>query len=118
MKKLYYLSTCTTCARIMDELGEALDDFEKQDIKANPMTFEQVDEMEELSGSYESLFSRKAMKFRSRGLGNQQLLEHDYRRLIQEEYTFLKRPVFIVDKEIFIGNTKKEINRLKEALGN
>ncbi len=117
MKKLYYLSTCTTCERIMTDLGDLLNDFEKQEIKTQPMTMEQVDEMEELSGSYELLFSRKAMKFRSRGLADQELLEHDYRKLIHEEYTFLKRPVFIVDDQIFIGNSKKEIDRLKDAVG-
>jgi len=116
MKKYYYLSTCTTCERIITELGEVLDGFEKQEIKTEPMTPEQVDQMEELSGSYEALFSKKARKFRSRGLNDMELLEHDYKRLINEEYTFLKRPVFIVDDQIFIGNSKKELDRLKAAL--
>jgi len=116
MKKYYYLSTCTTCERIITELGEVLDGFEKQEIKTEPMTPEQVDQMEELSGSYEALFSKKARKFRSRGLNDMELLEHDYKKLINEEYTFLKRPVFIVDDQIFIGNSKKEIDRLKAAL--
>jgi len=80
------------------------------------MTPEQVDQMEALSGSYEALFSKKARKFRSRGLNDMELLEHDYKKLINEEYTFLKRPVFIVDDQIFIGNSKKEIDRLKAAL--
>lgn len=116
MKKLYFLSTCTTCIRIISELGDLLSDFEKQDIKTDPMTREQIDKMEELSGSYESLFSKKAQKFRSRGLGDMELLEHDYRKLIHEEYTFLKRPVFVVNDQIFIGNSKKEIDRLKQVL--
>jgi len=116
MKKYYYLSTCTTCERIITELGEVLDGFEKQEIKTEPMTPEQVDQMEELSGSYEALFSKKARKFRSRGLNDMELLEHDYKRLINEEYTFLKRPVFIVDDQIFIGNSKKELDRLKATL--
>ena len=116
MKKIYFLSTCSTCDRIISELGDLLVGFEKQDVKTEAMTLEQIDKMEELSGSYESLFSRKAMKFRSRGLSDMELLEHDYRRLIHEEYTFLKRPVFIVEDQIFIGNSKKEIDRLRQAL--
>ena len=116
MKKVYYLSTCTTCKRIMDELGSLLADFEKQDIKSEQMTFKQVDEMKALSGTYESLFSRKAMKYRSMGLGDKNLTEDDYRKLIQEEYTFLKRPVFIVDKQIFVGNSKKVIESLASTL--
>ena len=116
MKKVYYLSTCTTCKRIMDELGSLIADFEKQDIKTEPMSFEQIDKMKERSGSYESLFSRKAMKYRSMGLGDKKLSEEDYRQLIQEEYTFLKRPVFVVDNEIFIGNSKKVVESLKTRL--
>ncbi len=116
MKKLYYLSTCTTCKRIMDELGPLIADFDKQDIKTEPMSLKQIDEMKERSGSYESLFSRKAMKFRSMGLGEKSLTEEDYRKLIHEEYTFLKRPVFILGENIFVGNSKKTIEALREHL--
>lgn len=100
----------------MDELGDLIADFETQDIKTDQLTFDQIDEMKKRSGSYESLFSRKAMKYRSMGLGDKSLSEDDYRQLIQEEYTFLKRPVFIVDAQVFVGNSKKEIERLQEHL--
>ncbi|GAB4231867.1 MAG: hypothetical protein Tsb0034_04390 [Ekhidna sp.] len=100
----------------MDDLGSLLNDFDKQDIKTEPMTFDQIDAMKQRSGSYESLFSRKAMKYRSMGLGGKNLSEADYRQLIHEEYTFLKRPVFIVDDQIFVGNSKKTIEALKAEL--
>ncbi|MEC8602809.1 MAG: arsenate reductase, partial [Bacteroidota bacterium] len=35
---------------------------------------------------------------------------------ILEEDTFLKRPVFIIDDEIFIGNSKSVIDSLKQKL--
>ena len=38
------------------------------------------------------------------------------RQYILDEYTFLKRPVFIIDNEIFIGNAKKTIETLKNKL--
>ena len=91
-------------------------DFEKQDIKTQAMTLEQIDEMKKLSGTYESLFSKKAMKYRSLGLGGKDLVEEDYRHLISEEYTFLKRPVFLVSDKIFVGNSKKVIAELAEEL--
>lgn len=116
MNKVYYLSTCTTCKRIMDELGDLISEFEKQDIKTDQMSFDQLDEMKKRSGSYESLFSRKAMKYRSMGLGDKNLSEEDYRKLIQEEYTFLKRPVFLVNDKIFVGNSKKTVQELKTHL--
>ncbi|MEH0155041.1 ArsC/Spx/MgsR family protein [Limibacter armeniacum] len=111
MRKVYHLSTCDTCKRIIKELGIG-EDFEKQDIKTAAITTEQLDEMKALAGSYESLFSRRSRQYAARGLKDQQLNEDDYRSLILEEYTFLKRPVFIIDGEIFIGNTKKTVEAI------
>ena len=96
--------------------GLNLTGFEQQDIKSESMTEEQIDEMHKLAGSYEALFSRKAMKFRAQGLNEMKLTEADYRKYILEEYTFLKRPVFIIDGQIFIGNAKKTVEEVAEAL--
>ena len=115
MKKAYYLSTCSTCKKILKEIN-APNDLILQDIKTNKISPEQLDEMKSLGGDYESLFSRRAMKYRQMGLQDQSLTEDDYRKLILEEYTFLKRPVFIIGKEIFIGSAKKTIETLKKAL--
>jgi arsenate reductase len=115
MKKIYYLSTCSTCSRIIKEL-QLGNSFEFQDIKSNKITLEQIEEMENLSGSYESLFSRKAMKYKSMGLREKILSETDYKSLILDEYTFLKRPVFIIDNKIFVGNSKKTIEEVASLL--
>lgn len=115
MKKVYYLSTCNTCKRIMTELKIG-DDFEKQDIKTQPITAEQLDAMHEMTNSYEALFSKIARKYKEMGLKDQQLTEEDFRRLILEEYTFLKRPVFIINNQIFIGSSKKVIAALAQVL--
>jgi arsenate reductase len=87
-----------------------------QDIKTEKITPAQLDEMKALSGSYESLFSRRAIKYRELGLKDQSLTEKDYRRLILEEYTFLKRPVVILNNKIFVGSEKKNVEALKKAL--
>ncbi|WP_420386585.1 arsenate reductase family protein [Roseivirga sp.] len=115
MRKVYYLSTCDTCKRIMSELD--LSGFEKQDIKTEPMTADQIEAMHALSGSYESLFSKVARKYRALGLNEKQLTEEEMKQHILDEYTFLKRPVFIIDNEIFIGNSKKNVEAVKQALG-
>ncbi|UXX78635.1 hypothetical protein N7E81_14835 [Reichenbachiella carrageenanivorans] len=116
MNKIYYLATCSTCQRIIKELGISEENFEMHDIKSQPMTTAQVNEMKALSGSYESLFSRRAMKYKSMGLASQSLTEEDYKKLIVEEYTFLKRPVFLIDNEIFIGNSKKVVEAVQAKL--
>ena len=115
MKKVYHLSSCSTCQRIIKDLN-LTDGFELQDIKSNKITTQQLEEMKALSGSYESLFSRRAMKYKEMGLKEKSLSEEDYKNLILEEYTFLKRPVVLLDDKIFIGNAKKNIEALGAAL--
>jgi arsenate reductase (glutaredoxin) len=115
MKKIYYLSTCSTNARILKEIKPGKN-VVMQDIKTEPITPAQIDEMKKLAGSYEALFSRIALKFRSRGLNKMTLGEKDYRKYILEEYTFLKRPVMIVNDKIFIGNSPKNVAAAKESL--
>lgn len=114
MKKIYHLPTCSTCQRILKEWNT--DGAELRDIRNEPITESEIDEMAELAGSYEALFSRRAMKFRSMGLNEMELSEADYKKYILEEDTFLKRPVAVVDGQIFIGSAKKDVAAAAEAL--
>ena len=115
MLKIYHLATCTTNQRILKEWNPG-PEVHMQEIKSETITPEQIDEMKALAGSYEALFSRRSMKYRGWGLHEKELDEADYRQYILEEYTFLKRPVLIVDDQIFIGNTKKVVAAAKAAL--
>lgn len=117
MKKIYHLSTCTTCQRILKETGAGDKGFVLQDIKAQKITPAQLDELKEKAGSYEALFSRRSLKYKEMELKDKVLTEADYRRLILEEYTFLKRPVTLSGKQIFIGNDKKAVEGLKAVMG-
>lgn len=114
MKKIYYLSTCDTCKRIINELSINEHNFEMQDIKTVKITSGQLDEMKKLSGTYESLFSRIARKYKE--LSTKPSTEAEYKKLILEEYTFLKRPVIINGNEIFIGNSKATIELAKKSI--
>ena len=113
---MYCLSTCSTCAAIIKETGVNKKGFELQDIKTEKITPGQLDEMKNMAGSYESLFSRRALKYKALGLKDKRLTETDYRRYILEEYTFLKRPVTIINKQIFIGSEKKTLEGLKKVV--
>lgn len=115
MKKIYHLSTCSTCQRILKELKPGKE-YILQDIKTEPITISQLKEMSELSGNYESLFSRIALKYRAFGLNEKKLTEKDYKDYILKEYTFLKRPVIIINDQIFIGNAPKNITAAKEGM--
>lgn len=108
MRKIYYLKTCSTCQRILKALPQ-LDTFELQDIKTEPMTVKQVEEMAKMAGSYEALFSKRATLYKEMGLKDEKLTEADFKRYILEHYTFLSRPVLIADGKIFVGNSPKTV---------
>lgn len=115
MKKIYHLATCTTCQAILKEIKAAEKGFDLQDIKTQNIEPAQLDAMKELAGTYEALFSRRAMKYKEWGLKDKALTEKDYRNYILQEYTFLKRPVAIIGHKIFIGSEKKTVAELKAA---
>lgn len=104
-KKIYYLKTCSTNQRILKEINPG-PDVELHNIKEENIDPETLDFLKEKVGSYEALFSRKAMKYRSMGLNEMDLTEDDFRKYMLEEYTFLKRPFMINGDEVFIGNSK------------
>ncbi|WP_152285865.1 arsenate reductase family protein [Flavicella marina] len=114
MKKIYHLKTCDTCRRILKSIN--LEGVELQEIKTQEITVAQLEEMHSLSGSYEALFSKRAQLYKSRGLKDMDLSEEDYKGLILETYTFLKRPVAIINGKIFIGNSKNNIEALRNEL--
>jgi len=106
MKKIYYLKTCDTCRRILKTMDTS--EYILQEIKTEPITVNQLDELYSLTKSYEVLFSKMAKKYKQMDLKSQILTEKDYRQLILDEYTFLKRPVIVNKNVVYIGNTKKE----------
>lgn len=123
MKKIYHLGNCTTCQAIIKKTKVDQKGFAMQDIKFEKITPAQLEEMKNLAcrqagmaGSYEALFSRRAMKYKELGLKDKKLEEKDYRKYILEEYTFLKRPVVILNDKIFIGSEKKTVEALKNAV--
>ena len=114
MMTIFHLGNCTTCQRILSEIPN-LKKFTLREIKGEPITAKELDAMKKLAGSYEALFSRVALKYRALGLNKVVLTEKDYRKHILAEYTFLKRPVMVLDDRIFIGNAPKTVAAMVEA---
>lgn len=110
MKKVFYLKTCGTNKKIMTPLD--LSDWELREIKSQPITEAELEEMYEKTKSYEALFSKKSTQIKKRGIDVSSLKEQDFKKLILDHYSFLKRPVFITDKEVFAGSDKKNLENL------
>ena len=110
MKKVFYLKTCGSNKKIMTPLD--LSDWELREIKSNPVTEDELEEMYEKTKSYEALFSKKSTQIKERGIDVSSLKEQDFKKLILDHYSFLKRPVFVTDKEVFAGSDKKNLENL------
>ncbi|WP_426277471.1 arsenate reductase family protein [Chryseobacterium sp. S-02] len=112
MKKVFYLNTCDTCRKILAQFN--LKNWELREIKKEPITKEELEEMHEKTQSYEVLFSKKSTQIKLRELDVKSLTEEDFKELLLDHYTFLKRPVFITDDRIFVGNDKNNVAALQE----
>ena len=115
MNKIYYLASCDTCRKIIKSLPNS-DKLTFIDIRQNPISESNLEEMYQLSGSYEALFSKKAQLYKSLGLKDKNLTEADFKKYLLEHYTFLSRPVFIIDGKIYIGNSPKNIHEVITVL--
>ena len=104
---------CSTCQRIMSDanISEATG-FELQDIRTQKITETQLEDLQKMTGSYEALFSRRALLYKELGLKDKKLTEQDYKNYILQHDTFLKRPVVIVGERIFVGSDKKNVESL------
>ena len=106
MRIFYYLSSCDTCKRIAKELE--LDNTILQiDIKKNPLSHSEIETIYKIVGNYEDLINKRSQIYKQRKLKDQNLKEKDYKNLLLEHYTFLKRPVLLYDSHSFIGNASK-----------
>lgn len=117
MNNIYYLASCDTCRKIIKSLPKG-NDLVFRDIKQNPISEEELQEMFQLSGSYEALFSKKAVLYKSMDLKNKSLTETDFKKLILEHYTFLSRPVFVINGKIYIGNSQQNMLQVMKVLNN
>ena len=115
MRKIYHLQTCNTCQRILRDLDIG-EDVERQNLKTDPLTEAQLDELYRRMGSYEALFNRRSRQYRERGLHEQTLTEADYRDLLLDHYSFLKRPVLLIGEDTFVGNAKRTVEAARAAL--
>ncbi len=116
MKNVFiYLATCNTCKRIQKEINLP-ESVRLQNTKDKPVTTELVEFLKEQAGSYEALFNRRSQQYRGRNLHEQDLSEDDYKNLLLDHYSFIKRPILVLDGTAYIGNSKKTVAAAAQAL--
>ncbi|MCD9187698.1 MAG: Spx/MgsR family RNA polymerase-binding regulatory protein [Pyrinomonadaceae bacterium] len=114
MKKIefYWLPNCSTCQKAKNFIERhGIRDYELRDIKENPLTREEVEKMAKMLGSAEELFSKRAVKYREMKLNERTLSSAEMLDLMAGEYTFLKRPILVIDGKAEAGFFEKFMNR-------
>lgn len=114
MKVFYYLKTCDTCKKLLN-LILPFEDIVLREIKSNPLDEKEIEDLHELTKSYEALFNKRAKLYKTHQLKDKDLSEQDYKKWLIEHYTFLKRPVLVVNDKIHIGNNQKSLASFIEA---
>ena len=115
MNRLYYLSTCSTCKKILNswKLNKSI---KLIDVKKNPVSLKELAYMYSLSKNYEELFNKRALLFREIKKDSKNITEEVYKELILKHYSFLKRPILIINNTLFIGNSKETVLSAKIEL--
>ena len=114
MRRIYHLSTCDTCRKILSTLD--LSDVELINIREQNITKDDLDFMKKQTKSYEALFNKRAQKLKELPENKKPVKDADFKKLILKEYTFLKRPAAIIDNQVIVGNDPKSVQALQAAL--
>ncbi len=100
----YWMSGCSTCKKAKNyiERHDILD-YELRDIKENPLSRSEIEDLAKLLGGVNELFSRRAVKYREMNLKEKNLSEDEMLDLMTEEYTFLQRPILVMKGKAIAG---------------
>jgi arsenate reductase len=110
---VYWLPYCTTCQKAvkhLEEKGVPVRSF--RNLKDEPLSQDEVRDLAAKVGGVETLFSKRAMKYRAMGLHEQTLSDDDLVRLMAEEYTFVTRPVIVRADRATAGFSAKRVDEL------
>lgn len=114
MKKIefYWLPNCSTCQKAKNFIERhGIRDYELRDIKENPLSREEVEKMAKMLGGASELFSKRAIKYREMKLKERELSNAEMLDLMTDEYTFLKRPILVIDGKAEAGFFEKFMNK-------
>ncbi len=108
MNKFYWLPNCSTCVKAKKFLdANGIEIKELRDIKANKLSRAEVEKLVELIGGADKFFSRRAIKYRELGLNKREVPSEEMLDLMTNEYTFIKRPVLVINDKVIAGFSEK-----------
>lgn len=114
VERVYWLPYCSTCVKADEYLkGKGATIKRYINVKEEKVTREELEELCQILGGVDKLFSKRAMKYRAWGLNEKELSDEDMLNYMLEEYTFIKRPVVVTkDKRVLSGFSAKQYDLL------
>jgi len=114
IERMYWLPYCTTCTKAEKHLLDNGASIGRQiNVKETKVTRTELEELSKALGGVEKLFSKRAMKYRSMGLDKMTLSDEDMLNYMQQEYTFIKRPVIVAKNgKVLAGFSAKQYDEL------
>lgn len=105
----YWLENCSTCQKAKKYLERHdIGNYEIRDIKNNPLSRNEIENLSAKLGGAENLFSRRAIKYREMKLNERELTAPEMIDLMVGEYTFLKRPITVIGDNAVAGFFEKQ----------
>ncbi|MEZ5305799.1 MAG: arsenate reductase family protein [Pyrinomonadaceae bacterium] len=115
MRKLdiYWLPHCSTCKKAVAFLESKGVEFNfKRDIKEEKLSRKEIERLASFAGGADSIFSRRAIKYRTMKLNERELSEKEMIRLMADEYTFIKRPLVVDGAKVVAGYSERKYEEL------
>ena len=114
IERFYWLPYCSTCIKAEQHLLNKGAKIRKYiNLKEESVTLSELEGLCQALGGVEKLFSKRAMKYRAWGLHEKTLSDAEMLQYMQEEYTFIKRPVLVAqDRKVLSGFSAKQYDQL------
>jgi arsenate reductase len=115
MNTYIYLSTCNTCIRILKELNLP-EGTKLQDVKHESISQAQLQALYAVTQSYEQLINKRSRVLQAVNKAGKTLDENGYKQLLETEYSCLKRPILHWENSLYLGNAKKTVAAMQQAV--
>ena len=109
--KFIFLSTCSTCKKIINILGIENKSF-LQDVKHKILSKNQLDFLYNYTKSYEALINKRGLVYKKIKQDGLIMNEKKFKELLEKEYSCVKRPILIWNNKVYIGNSKSTVEMM------
>lgn len=96
------IKNCDTIKKTKKWLTENEVEFEFIDLKKEPLTIDEIKELEYKVG-LDVLVNKRGTTYRNLGLKDKNLSDQDMIQTLQENQSMIKRPVLVLDEAVLVG---------------